>query len=281
LGRSGCLDTRDNRRPLSRGEIGTRVMTERVAGAAGIAAGVIFWTALFGFAAAYPGYSHSHKAISELGAFGAPHALAWNLIGFVTPGLLLAACGAGLARTIDVSGRKTLVYWLLVISGLGFVGTGLIPAEMRDGSPFMQSPFTIGHVVMTLLSWYSVDDRGISGRLADQAKSSVATRTKGQHHPGRRVCRGACLEHPCSGIADSHAPPRAGAAHLVRNLFRLVPHHGASPSCGGSANSASTRVAVTSEAQRRAPAARRRSRQSALRPRTETASRQTLRDPKA
>ena len=127
-------------------------MAERVTGAAGIAAGVIFWTALFVFAAAYPGYSHSHKAISELGAFGAPHALAWNLIGFVTPGLLLAACGAGLARAIEVSGRTTLVYWLLVISGLGFAGTGLIPAEMRDGSPFMQSPFTIGHVVMTLLS---------------------------------------------------------------------------------------------------------------------------------
>ena len=38
-------------------------MTERVAGAAGIAAVVTFWTALFAFAAAYPGYTHSHKAI--------------------------------------------------------------------------------------------------------------------------------------------------------------------------------------------------------------------------
>ena len=35
---------------------------------------------------------------------------------------------------------------------MGFAGTILIPAEMRHGSPFMQSPFTIGHVVMTLLS---------------------------------------------------------------------------------------------------------------------------------
>jgi hypothetical membrane protein len=127
-------------------------MSARVAGGAGIAAVVVFWTALFGFAAAYPGYSHSHKAISELGAFGAPHALAWNLIGFITPGLLLATCGAGLGRAIDVSGRATAVFWLLVMSGVGFAGTGLIPAEMRQGSPFMQSPFTIGHVVMTLLS---------------------------------------------------------------------------------------------------------------------------------
>lgn len=127
-------------------------MTARVAGVAGIAAVVVFWTALFGFAAAYPGYSHFHKAISELGAFGAPHALAWNLIGFIIPGLLLAACGAGLGRAIDVSGRATIVYWLLVLSGVGFAGTGVIPAEMRQGSPFMRSPFTVGHVVMTLLS---------------------------------------------------------------------------------------------------------------------------------
>ncbi len=127
-------------------------MTERVAAVAGIAAVVMFWTALFGFAAAYPGYSHSHKAISELGAFGAPHALAWNLIGFITPGLLLAICGAGLGRAIEVSGRATTVYWLLVVSGVGFAGTGVIPAEMREGSPFMQSPFTVGHVVMTIVS---------------------------------------------------------------------------------------------------------------------------------
>lgn len=127
-------------------------MTERTAGVAGVAAVVVFWTALFIFAAAYPGYSHSHKAISELGALGAPHALLWNLFGFVAPGVLLSMCGAGLANAIEVSGRRSAVYWLLVMSGVGFAGTGLIPAEMRDGSPFMRSPFTLGHVLMTFLS---------------------------------------------------------------------------------------------------------------------------------
>ncbi len=113
---------------------------------------MIFWTALFIFAAAYPGYSHSHKAISELGALGAPHALLWNLFGFIVPGVLLSMCGAGLAKAIEVSDRRTAVYWLLVMSGVGFAGTGLIPAEVRDGSPFMRSPFTLGHVLMTFLS---------------------------------------------------------------------------------------------------------------------------------
>jgi hypothetical protein len=78
--------------------------------------------------------------------------LAWNLIGFIVPGVLLAICGAGLAKATEVSGRKTAVYWLLVTSGLGLAGTGLLPVEMRQGSPFMQSPFTLGHVFMTFLS---------------------------------------------------------------------------------------------------------------------------------
>ena len=127
-------------------------MTERTAGAAGLAAVVIFWAALAVFAASYPGYSHFTKAISELGAFGAPHALAWNLIGFILPGALLAVSGAGLATAVDGGGRRTSLYWLLLLSGLGFAGTGVIPAEMRDGSPLMESPFTLGHLLMSFLS---------------------------------------------------------------------------------------------------------------------------------
>ena len=127
-------------------------MTDKLAGTAGVAAVVVFWAALFSFASAYPGYSHSHKAISELGALGAPHALWWNLLGFIVPGVLLSICGAGVATAIERPSGKTAVYWLLVLSGVGFAGAGVIPAEMRDGSPSMGSPFTIGHVLMTFLS---------------------------------------------------------------------------------------------------------------------------------
>ncbi len=125
-------------------------MTERQAGIAGIAAFVVFWTALVSMAELRLGYSHYTKAISELGVIGAPNALAWNLIGFVAPGLLLTVCGAGLARSID--GRRSVLWWLLVLSGLAFASTGLIPAEMRGGSPLMQSPLTMGHVLMSFLS---------------------------------------------------------------------------------------------------------------------------------
>lgn len=119
-------------------------MTERMASASGIAAFAIFWAALFTFAASRTDYSHLHKAVSELGVLGAPHALAWNLIGFVVPGLLLALFGAGLATSID--GRRGALWWLLVLSGLSFAGAGVVPGEMRNGSPLMESPMTLGHL---------------------------------------------------------------------------------------------------------------------------------------
>jgi hypothetical membrane protein len=125
-------------------------VTERRAGVAGLSAGVVFWIALFAFAAARPDYSHSTKAVSELGVFGAPHAWAWNLTGFIVPGILLALCGAGLASAIDEE-RKAL-WWLLVVAGVGFAATGLVPAEMRGGSPLLKSPWTVGHIAASFLS---------------------------------------------------------------------------------------------------------------------------------
>ncbi|MDP3617930.1 MAG: DUF998 domain-containing protein [Rhodoferax sp.] len=125
-------------------------MVERFARPSIFVAVGLFWCALFLFAALYPGYSHYTKAISELGAFGAPHSLTWNLVGFVAPGFLLALGGAGVANAID--GRRSSLWWLLVASGIGFAGTGILPAEMYRGSPLMQSPWTIGHVLMTFVS---------------------------------------------------------------------------------------------------------------------------------
>jgi len=128
------------------------MLPETVSRRVAVVAAAVFWPALFAFAAAYPGYSHLHRAVSELGAFGTPHAVAWNIIGFIIPGLLLAVCGGRAALAID--GRRSLLFWLLVISGLGFAGAGVFPAEMRNGIPRMQSPWTAGHVLMISLSGF-------------------------------------------------------------------------------------------------------------------------------
>jgi hypothetical membrane protein len=127
------------------------MVRSRTAGFLGIAAAVICWSALLVFGALRLSYSHTANAVSELGALGSRHALPWNLIGFITPGILLAIAGGAVAASVDAQPRRTVAFWLFVISGLGFAGTGLSPAEMRNGVAVVTSPFTKGHFIMSLI----------------------------------------------------------------------------------------------------------------------------------
>ena len=68
-----------------------------------------------------------------------------------TPGLLLAIAGASLAASISPHGWKSAACWLLIISGLAFAGTGVFPAEMRDGAVLVASASTRGHFIMSLI----------------------------------------------------------------------------------------------------------------------------------
>src|SRR4029077_12390534 len=72
------------------------------------------------------------------------------VLGFIAPGLLLAACGVAIATVVDERGG--VLRWLLTGSGVAFAGTGVFPAVMQHGSPVMQAPSTVGHVVMCLPS---------------------------------------------------------------------------------------------------------------------------------
>ena len=115
-----------------------------------VLAATVFWTALVAFGILRADYSQLTKAVSELGAVGAPHALAWNVLGFIVPGLLLAACGVAIGTAVD--GHRGALRWLLTGSGVAFASTGVFPAVMQYGSPAMQAPSTVGHVMMLLLS---------------------------------------------------------------------------------------------------------------------------------
>ncbi|MGI9427770.1 MAG: DUF998 domain-containing protein, partial [Bythopirellula sp.] len=99
--------------------------------------GVWFFGCLFVFAAVYPGYSHLTKAVSELGAFGAPHAVLWNLLGFGLTGLLILLFGTGLQHLLVRRGVNSSGGWAVVAIGASFAATA-IPAdmEMRLKSPW-------------------------------------------------------------------------------------------------------------------------------------------------
>lgn len=105
-------------------------MSARLTTVIALSANLLFWPALFIFAALRPGYSHLTNAVSELGSFGAPRMWAWNVVGFIVPGSLIAIAGWQIGRRISPSHHVLTA--MLVLSGAMVVLAGLVPADMAD-----------------------------------------------------------------------------------------------------------------------------------------------------
>jgi len=129
-------------------------MAPKFAGILGIVGCAVFWSALIVLGSLRESYSQSINDISELGAIGTPNAAVWNVVGFIIPGLCLAAAGRVLADAIDAprsrSGR--IAAWLLPSFGLGVAGQGLFPALMANGVPVIASWHTRTHLIISLMS---------------------------------------------------------------------------------------------------------------------------------
>lgn len=117
--------------------------------ASGLLCGATFAAALLVIAALDPSYSHATRAVSELGAVGAPHQWIWNFLGFLLPGLLVVLSGLGVGRALAPRGRVASI--LLMISGLAFAATGVFPADMQA----MSSLSTRAHVAASLISLFA------------------------------------------------------------------------------------------------------------------------------
>lgn len=97
---------------------------------AGPAASLMFATSLIWFAALRSdGYSHATKAVSELGAVGAPLASGFNLLGFVVPGALVICLAVAILELAPPRTCRTGVV-LLSISGLSLASAGVFPVDM-------------------------------------------------------------------------------------------------------------------------------------------------------
>lgn len=143
-------------------------MTTAFTGRLGLLTTLTFSAGLMLFASLDPAYSHATKAVSELGAVGAPNQLAWNLIGFLGVGLGLAAFGWGLGSVIVdrwTGGLATLF-------GLAFAATA-IPADMND----LGGPGSVAHIVASqavLLFWAAALIRLLFVRRAGAALRWIA-----------------------------------------------------------------------------------------------------------
>ena len=120
---------------------------------AGLLAGPWYALALLAFAARVPGYRHASDPPALLGADGMPDAVAWNLLGFVVPGLLVAVAAQGLHRALTVRGAGFALRigaTLLLLSALAFCAQGLW--SLRLGQALDQGPAR-WHVAAWTLWW--------------------------------------------------------------------------------------------------------------------------------
>lgn len=100
---------------------------------AGWWAALLFAGSAFFFAADLEGYSHRVHPLGLLGAYGTPHALAFNLCGLVAPGLLAAWLGWRLREDLERSGWTARIgAWLVLLSALAFSAQGLLRLDPRD-----------------------------------------------------------------------------------------------------------------------------------------------------
>lgn len=117
------------------------VSQDRMTAVLGLAASTIFFLALVAFGALDPAYSHTTKAVSELGSVGAANQLIWNLVGFLAVGILLALFGWSFGESVDDRPAK----WLLTLFGLSFAATA-IPADMNN----LRSTGSTAHIVASM-----------------------------------------------------------------------------------------------------------------------------------
>ncbi|MEL1263857.1 DUF998 domain-containing protein [Pseudoxanthomonas putridarboris] len=101
---------------------------------AGIAAAVLFIAALVVFGLSLQGYSHALHPVAVLGAKGIPHALAFNLVAFVVPGMLAGVVAMDLRQRLprDAGWPMRVGSQLAFLAALGFIALGLLPLDPSD-----------------------------------------------------------------------------------------------------------------------------------------------------
>ena len=111
----------------------------------GLVAALLFVLAVLGFGAGLEGYAQARHPVALLGAQGVPHALAFNLLGFVLPGLLAVVVAECLRRGLSATagwaprvGRRAsppASRWVALGAPAGLVFPRARRARPRRGGP--------------------------------------------------------------------------------------------------------------------------------------------------
>jgi len=121
---------------------------------AAIATALLFVAAVAGFGAALDGYSQARHPVGLLGASGVPHALAFNVIGFVLPGVLAAFVAWRLRAAVgdEAPWAARIGAWLALLSAIAFAAQGLLPLDPGD----LESSASRAHATAWTLWWVAL-----------------------------------------------------------------------------------------------------------------------------
>ena len=105
---------------------------------------IMFAVCVIGFAALRSDdYAHSTKAVSELGAIGAPMAFAFNTFGFIIPGMLILVLAISISN-LTPPNTSRVATTLLAMSGIAMILAGVFPVDMENSNSFTSLAHTIG-----------------------------------------------------------------------------------------------------------------------------------------
>ena len=126
-------------------------LTARLLPLTGALAAIVFVAAVAGFGVALSGYSQVWHPGAVLGAKGVPHALGFNLLGFVLTGVLAAVAALDLRHRLpaDAGWPARVGAQLLLLSALGFIALGVLPLDPDD----LHNEASSLHATAWLLWW--------------------------------------------------------------------------------------------------------------------------------
>lgn len=119
-------------------------MTNKQYALIGLLAPIIFATTYVIMANQRPEYSFLTKAISELGSIDAPNKWVWNILGYITSGILISIFGFGLYQHIAPKKSSKLPLIGIVLSGLFMSFSGIFPGDFDNKQSLTMLLHTIG-----------------------------------------------------------------------------------------------------------------------------------------
>lgn len=132
----------------------------KIVGSIGLCSVLLFAFALITFGNLNPGFDFMNDYISKLGAKGEPNALRFNIIGFITVGLLLSTFGLSYGKIL----KDKILSILLALFGLGFAFTA-IPANLEMSTTSVSKSHTVA-ICLGLACWlFSLSRLGSNQKL--------------------------------------------------------------------------------------------------------------------